>query len=57
MSVIYNVSWLIISAIFGHIIIYVVLSRVGKASRLFLYFLFMVDSMKQPASVGLAPIM
>ena len=28
----------------------------GEVSRLFPYFLYMVDSTKQPTSVGLAPI-
>ena len=33
------------------------LSCDGEVSRLFPYFLYMVDSTKRPASVGLAPIM
>ena len=48
-------SWLIIPAIFGCVVIYnVVLSCDGKVSWLFPYFLHMVDSMKQTASVGVA---
>ena len=49
------VSWLIVPTIFGRVVIYnVILSCDGEVSRLFPYFLYMVDSTKRPASVGLA---
>ena len=53
--VIFVVSWLIVSTKFGMSVIYnVFLSCDGEISCLFPYFLYMVDSTKQPASVGLA---
>ena len=52
---VFIVSWLIVPTIFGMSVIYnVILSCDGKVSHLFLYFLYMADSMKRPASVGLA---
>ena len=52
---VFIVSWLIVPTTFGVPVIYnVVLSCDGEISRLFPYFLYMVDSTKQPASVGLA---
>ena len=52
---VFIVSWLIVPTIFGAAVIYnMILLCDGKVSRLFLYFLYMVDSTKRPASVGLA---
>ena len=47
--------WLIVPTIFGALVIYnVILSCDGEVSCLLPYFLYMVDSMKRIASVGLA---
>ena len=52
---VFIVSWLIVPTIFGVSVIYnMTLSCDGEVSRLFPYFLYMVDSTKRPATVGLA---
>ena len=51
---VFIVSWLIVPTIFIVSVIYnVILSYDGEVSRLFPYFLYMVDSTEQLASVGL----